>query len=127
MGGGRRLDRERYWRGVIREQRASGLSVSAFCRERGVASCSFYSWRRRIEKPQRENGSDGPHQSGGDGSSDSNIAAKFVPVEMHASRVVTRAGCEVVLPNGCRVVVPAQCDVRWLCEVLGALQQERAC
>ena len=127
MGGGRRLDRERYWRGVVREQRASGLSVSAFCRERGVASCSFYSWRRRIEKHQGADGPDGTPQSGGDGSRDSNIAAKFVPVEMDAPRAMTRAGCEVVLPNGCRVVVPTQCDVRWLCEVLGALQQEGAC
>ena len=32
----RNLERERYWRGVIREQGASGLGISAFCREREV-------------------------------------------------------------------------------------------
>jgi len=41
-GGG---DRAAYWRGVLREQAASGLSIAAFCRERGVAA-SETTWPR---------------------------------------------------------------------------------
>ena len=36
------------WRKLIREQDASGLSASAFCRGAGVSLWSFYTWRRRL-------------------------------------------------------------------------------
>lgn len=126
MAGRRRLERERYWRGVIREQRASGLSISAFCRERGLAAGSFFNWRRKLENQQGEEESTRNHRVACKDSTGTNTVAKFVPIEVHASHAMTRAGCEVVLPNGCRVVVPTQCDATWLCEILGALQ-ERAC
>ncbi len=38
----RNLERERYWRGVIRQQRGSGLGISAFCREHEVPVSSFF-------------------------------------------------------------------------------------
>jgi hypothetical protein len=36
------------WRDLIRRQRASGLSVAAFCRQNGVAGSSFFAWKRKI-------------------------------------------------------------------------------
>ena len=36
------------WAKTIVEQEQSGLSVPAFCRERGVCAGSFYHWRRRL-------------------------------------------------------------------------------
>jgi transposase-like protein len=39
---------ERYWRGVIKKQRASGLSVAEFCRRNDVADALFYRWRGRL-------------------------------------------------------------------------------
>jgi len=36
----RRMERAQYWRGVIRDQKASGLSISAFCKEREVPASS---------------------------------------------------------------------------------------
>ncbi len=127
MAGRRTLERERYWRGVIRKHRASGLSVSAFCRKDGLSACSFYRWRRKLEKQQQEE-KDSPHneEDACEDSTGTDTVAKFVPIEVQAPRNSTRAGCEVVLPSGCRVVVSAQCDAAWLCEILGALQ-ERAC
>lgn len=126
MAGRRKLERERYWRGVIRKHRTSGLSVLAFCRKHGVAACSFYSWRRRLEKQQQEKAAARNSQAAVEDTASTSTAAKFVPVELHPRHATTRGGCEVVLPNGCRVVVPTQCDAGWLCEILGALQ-ERAC
>jgi hypothetical protein len=38
----------RRWRKIIREQRASGLSVAEFCRRARVSTWSFYSWRLRL-------------------------------------------------------------------------------
>lgn len=43
-----REDRRDLWAKTISEQEASGLSVPAFCREKGVCSGSFYHWRRRL-------------------------------------------------------------------------------
>ncbi len=106
MAGRGKVARERYWLGVIRDQRASGLSISAFCRDRQVAAASFFYWRRKFsERPlQRED-----------------MAAKFVAVELPPPPTAG-AGCEVVLPDGCRVIVPRQCDAAWLREILAALE-----
>jgi len=117
----RNLERERYWRGVIREQRGSGLGISAFCREHEVPLSSFFQWRRKLQERQRK---DEPVPGNGTPQEDS--VAKFVPVQLQPPPTATRAGCEIVLADGCRVIVPMQCDATWLGEILGALQ-ERAC
>ena len=106
-------ERERYWRGVILDQRTSGLSISAFCRERKVPEGSFFNWRRKLSERQVER----PVKF-------EDAAAKFVSLELPPSPpAATRSGCEVVLPNGCRLIVPMQCDAGWLREILGALQE----
>ena len=38
--------KERFWRRMVRQWRKSGLSVRAFCAERGLSEPSFYAWRR---------------------------------------------------------------------------------
>jgi hypothetical protein len=43
-----REDGRGHWSKTISEQEASGLTVQAFCRERGVCAASFYHWRRRL-------------------------------------------------------------------------------
>jgi hypothetical protein len=42
----RRSVREQHWRGIFSGWKASGLSISAFCRNRDIAEASFYYWRR---------------------------------------------------------------------------------
>ena len=39
---------EKKWKELIREQQQSGLSVSAFCRDRGFSDQALYYWRRRL-------------------------------------------------------------------------------
>lgn len=41
------------WTRIIREQQASGLSVAAFCAERGIAESSFYPWKRELGRGRR--------------------------------------------------------------------------
>ena len=36
------------WREMLDRQRASGLSVAAFCRRHGVCAASLYAWKRRL-------------------------------------------------------------------------------
>ncbi len=105
----RNVERDQHWRGVIRDQETSGLSISAFCREREVSAASFFSWRRRLTHRDQED-----------------TAAKFVPLELQGPPTPTPARCEVVLPDGCRIIVPIQCDAKWLSEILAAIK-ERAC
>jgi len=40
------------WRKLVDDQRASGLPVSTFCRERGIAQSSLFAWRRRLSRAQ---------------------------------------------------------------------------
>ena len=45
---GKSNEKEEFWRLVIEEQGASGLSVRAFCEREGVSEPSFYAWRKRL-------------------------------------------------------------------------------
>lgn len=36
------------WIGLISEQSASGETVEAFCRARGLTTSQFYTWRKRL-------------------------------------------------------------------------------
>ena len=36
------------WSGLISEQSESGETVEAFCRERGLTTSQFYTWRKRL-------------------------------------------------------------------------------
>ncbi len=36
------------WAGIVRAQAASGLTVAAFCAQRGLAVSTFYPWKRRL-------------------------------------------------------------------------------
>jgi len=40
--------KDKKWAELIREQQQSGLSVSAFCRDRGFSDQTFYNWRKRL-------------------------------------------------------------------------------
>ncbi len=36
------------WKGLISEQGGSGQTIVAFCRERGLTTSQFYTWRKRL-------------------------------------------------------------------------------
>jgi transposase-like protein len=114
----RNPERERYWRRLIREQQASGLGISAFCREHEVSLSSFFQWRRKLrERPRRDEPGAAPDTSQEDS------APRFVPVELPAPPTAGRVGCEIVLADGCRVLVPTHCDASWLREIVGVLKE----
>jgi transposase-like protein len=118
---------------VIREQQTSGLSISAFCRERDVPLSSFFQWRRKLKERRREKKStrrERPSREGGDANNPGDLnatAAKFVRVQLDAPLTAQRTGCEVVLPDGCRILVPTGCDASWLRALVEALQGAPSC
>lgn len=46
--------KEKYWRGLLRQWRGSALTVRDFCAEHGITEPRFYSWRREIERRNRQ-------------------------------------------------------------------------
>jgi len=44
----RNHEKEGFWRLVLEEQTASGLSIRQFCQQEELQESSFYSWRRTI-------------------------------------------------------------------------------
>ena len=70
------------WRLRINEWERSGLSVQAFCAQRGLARPSSYAWRRTLEQRAA-------------------TKAAFVPVQVVADAVPAQASAlEVVLTDG---------------------------
>lgn len=39
------------WQELVGRQRTSGLSIGAFCNREGLASSTFFAWRRKVEMP----------------------------------------------------------------------------
>ena len=61
------------WRVLMAEQKQSGESVAAFCRERGLPASQFFAWKRRLLEAE---------------------AAKFVAVEAAPIRETRRPAAE---------------------------------
>jgi hypothetical protein len=49
MSGSDRSSRRSVWRQIVDQQLESGLSVKAFCAEKGVPVASFYQWKRKLK------------------------------------------------------------------------------
>jgi len=108
MATGRPRDfvKERQWRRWLEEQQASGLSVRAFCRRRGLQEQAFYQWRRTLAARA-------PLSS-------SRPCQLFVPVAVVQPDVDSRI--EIVLLGGRRLHVPASFDAAALARVVAVLE-----
>jgi hypothetical protein len=96
------------WREIIERQRASGLSVGAFCRRDSIAESSFFEWRRRLAAAPAA------------------AAPAFVEATV-ASPAPRRpaGGVDVRLRGGRRVRVRRGFDPGLLAEVVAALEAVR--
>ena len=95
------------WRTLLAEQHDSGLEVAEFCRQRSIASSSFYCWRRKLAGPQ--------HQAKGG----------FVPLRLAAGSRQFRHGgstLEIRLRGGRRLLVRDPFDRDLLVELIGVLE-----
>lgn len=57
-GSRRDVELERRWRELIEDQNGSGLTVVAFCKERGVPASSFHYWKRELKRRDAERTTD---------------------------------------------------------------------
>jgi hypothetical protein len=94
------------WHALIAEQSASGLEIAAFCRQRSIATSSFYCWRRKLAEPEQQaNGA-------------------FLPVRLGKRVRMARSGSslEVRLRGGRGVAVPDSFDRDLLVELIDVLE-----
>lgn len=75
--GKRDLEKERYWRSVAQEWKASELPVAAFCRQSGIKVTTFYSWLSVIRGRDRE-----ASTSQSLSRANKTFVPKFVPVQL---------------------------------------------
>jgi hypothetical protein len=98
--------KEQYWRRRIREWRASGLTGRAFCERRGLSACSFYGWRRELERR------DADHSA-------------FVPVHVVLDEPKAPGGAlDLVLAEGRTVRVAPGFDAATLRQLLAVLEDK---
>jgi Transposase len=50
----RSVEKERFWRSMLRRQRQEGVSVREFCRRNSLSEPSFYAWRRELHNREAE-------------------------------------------------------------------------
>ena len=63
---GRQRRNAQRWGELVKQQRASGLSVPAFCRREGINAWTLYGWRSRLRsrQPRRPEGRPAPAKEG---------------------------------------------------------------
>lgn len=98
-------ERRKFWSELIARQKQSGKSVEAFCRENGVGSPLFYTWRKRLGEKSQPVG--------------------FALVETPAVRAQRGEPVELILSSGERLHIGSGVDAATLRLVLGALREER--
>ena len=111
-------NRQRYWRGVIERQQASGQSIVGFCSKEGLAPASFHAWKQRLRRRSRcEAGQ--------------KAAQAILPVQVVDAVPIGEGKLEVEWPNG--VVLRVQgCEAQTVGVVVAALaarpaQRTRRC
>jgi transposase-like protein len=93
------------WSGLISEQGGSGQTVEAFCRERGLTTSQFYTWRKRLR---------------------GSVAERFLEVQVAKSAAwptpSKRGGIEIRLAEGRCLLVEPGFDPNHLRAVVAALE-----
>ena len=123
---GRRYDpaKEILWRGILKQQRDSGLSVRAFCDWEGLKACNLFRWRRELSRRDRQADTAIPN-SPAEGSSAPPTSPVFLPVRIiddRGERARPIMPIEILLPGGPIVRVPDGFDPCTLGDVLAVLE-----
>jgi hypothetical protein len=106
----RDLNRENMWRQRHQRQRASGLSVAAFCTRECISPAAFYAWRNRLAAQSLPAIPERP---------------LFVPLDLDSSPrqmdALLSRRVEVELPHHVRVRLDTIPEPEWLCRVVAGL------
>jgi len=105
-------DQEQFWRMAIETWQASGLSVRQFCRQEGLATPAFYSWRKKLTGDSQRD------------SQDKSESSAFIEVAMPRNNP---ALVELVLASGNTLRIYAGADAATLNTVLSVVRTAGLC
>ncbi len=100
--------KEQFWRGVLKRQAASGLSVRAFCQRERLTESSFYAWRRTLAERDHDTAS-------------KRQLPVFLPVAV-TDVPAGHAAIEIHLAGGRVLRLPELIPARRLAELVAALE-----
>jgi hypothetical protein len=106
---------ESFWRDTLAAFSASGQSVGAFCQARGLKVPTFYAWRLKLTKGDRQDISPTPTRL-------RSVRPAFVPVVVEPRLGEVTEAIQVELRGGRMMRLPASMPAARLAEVLHALE-----
>ena len=111
-----RVERARYWQGLVEEHSRSGLSVLEFCREKNIASASFYHWRTKLQR-----GTEAPAAR-----IPAIVPVKLVSAPSEQSKAASRSCIQVLTPSGVSLTVSGSATEADLVKLLRAIDTAEA-
>lgn len=117
----RDVAKERAWRRWIGQQRASGLSVRAFCAREQLSEPSFYAWRRTLAQRKTDRK---PTRTTRLPTVPPAFVSLTPPAPLTAGLFQPAAAVELVHRGGHVLRIGSSCDAQTLSTVLSALSAE---
>ena len=106
-------EKRQFWQMTIKTWRDSGMSVSKFCKAKGLAEGTFYNWRKKL--------ADGQSQT----NKQKNLSSSaFIELTMPKNDPVA---LELVLSSGNTLRISSGADDKTLSDVLLILHREGLC
>lgn len=116
-GPARNQQREEFWRRIVIEQPASGLSIRAWCARHEVTEASFYAWRRTLARRGILRSARGKKRQ-----------AEVVAVEVvNGLNVSAKSTPLALVVNGLRIEIASGFDEGALRRLLGVLREPTQC
>jgi len=103
-------NRQPYWQRMLEVHRESGLSVAAFCQQKGISEGAYYYWRRKL--------------SGGVSKPYEKSSPAFLEVVMPRDNPVA---VELVLSSGHTLRIHREADPKIVSQILSAVKQVGLC
>ena len=116
--------REQYWREQIEQHGASGQTAVQFCKNAGVSTASFYTWKRKLNAEVATTGKKThPDRQRVEKKPPAQVAS-LVPVQVVADPNASDAAVEVHLPGAVMLRIGPGCEEQTLRVVLAALANQ---
>ena len=126
----RDAEKEAFWRKMVSQWGDSGLTVRAFCEQRGQNESRFYWWKRELKR--RSTGDHRSSRASHPGGSSERACPSFLPIQILQKEDSGRwaiegggysgASLTVVLPSGYRIEVTRGFDEQSLSRLLSVLE-----
>ena len=122
----RNKSQENHWRGILKQQSSSGLSIAAFCHQKSITQTSYYAWQRKLREQKSPQDKGGRSTKSSQTSRNAAKGTQLLPVRIEGATLSSTL--RIHLPQqGVVVDVPHGMDRETLKGVLQALREVASC